>query len=129
MNKIPLTAEDVASQQRIASAIQQRMCLVGPRIHMLRDAAGMTQGDLERASGVSRSYVSRIENGQMTPSIGTLEKCAVGLNCSVHDLLCEDGDAGSLLCDPYIREMAPLVHSLTAFRRDAIVNRLRMIAA
>ena len=57
---------------------------IGQRIRQLRESRGMTQSQLQARSRVSRSYLSRIESGQMTPSLGTLEKIAealgVGLN-------------------------------------------------
>ena len=57
---------------------------IGQRIRQLRESRGMTQTQLKTCSGVSRSYLSRLESGQMTPSLGTLEKLSealgVGLN-------------------------------------------------
>ena len=49
---------------------------IGQRIRQLRESRGMTQSQLQARSRVSRSYLSRIESGQMTPSLGTLEKIA-----------------------------------------------------
>ena len=46
----------------------------GQRIRQLRESRGMTQSQLQARSRISRSYLSRIESGQMTPSLGTLEK-------------------------------------------------------
>src|SRR5262245_14210247 len=46
----------------------------GQRNRQLRESRGMTQSQLQSKSKVSRSYLSRIESGQMTPSLGTLEK-------------------------------------------------------
>ena len=45
---------------------------IGQRIRQLRESRGMTQSQLQARSRVSRSYLSRIESGQMTPSLGTL---------------------------------------------------------
>src|SRR5260370_10013162 len=47
---------------------------IGQRIRQLRESRSMTQSQLQSRSKVSRSYLSRIESGQMTPSLGTLEK-------------------------------------------------------
>ncbi len=47
---------------------------IGQRIRQLRESRAMTQSQLQSRSKVSRSYLSRIESGQMTPSLGTLEK-------------------------------------------------------
>jgi hypothetical protein len=40
---------------------------IGQRIRQLRESRGMTQTQLQARSRVSRSYLSRIESGQMTP--------------------------------------------------------------
>ena len=73
---------------------------IGQRIRQLRESRGMTQSQLQARSRVSRSYLSRIESGQMTPSLGTLEKIAealgVGLNrFFVPEIEWRDGAGGS----------------------------------
>ena len=45
---------------------------IGQRIRQLRESRAMTQSQLQARSRVSRSYLSRIESGQMTPSLGTV---------------------------------------------------------
>src|ERR1700724_3203982 len=52
---------------------------IGQRIRQLRESRGVTQSQLQAGWRVSRSYLSRIESGQMTPSIGTLEKISEAL--------------------------------------------------
>jgi DNA-binding XRE family transcriptional regulator len=47
---------------------------IGQRIRQLRESRGMTQSQLQARSRVSRSYLSRIESGQMTPNLGTWRK-------------------------------------------------------
>ena len=60
---------------------------IGQRIRQLRESRGMTQSQLQARSRVSRSYLSRIESGQMTPSLGTLEKIAEASGCRPESLL------------------------------------------
>ena len=52
---------------------------IGQRIRQLRESRGMTQSQLQARSRVSRSYLSRIESGQMTPSLATLERISEAL--------------------------------------------------
>ena len=47
----------------------------------------MSQGDISRALGVDRSYVSNIENGRMNPTLSTLEKIGGALGISSSELL------------------------------------------
>src|SRR5258708_7672387 len=59
---------------------------IGQRIRQLRESRGMTQSQLQSKSKVSRSYLSRIESGQMTPSLGTLEKISDHVNVTPANL-------------------------------------------
>ena len=58
--------------------------LIGKRIKILRLERGLTQGDIEEATGVSRSHISKIERGKIAnPGLDTLEKIAQALKVSV----------------------------------------------
>ena len=48
--------------------------MIGERLRDIRKEKQLSQGDLEERTGLSRCYLSRIENGHTTPSIETLEK-------------------------------------------------------
>jgi transcriptional regulator with XRE-family HTH domain len=52
---------------------------VGRRLRELRKSKRLSQGDLELRTGLLRCYTSRVENGHTIPSIGTIEKYALGL--------------------------------------------------
>lgn len=45
-----------------------------------RNAAGVTQAQLAKKSGLRQSNISRIENGSSSPRIETLQKIADGLD-------------------------------------------------
>ncbi len=60
---------------------------LGDRICMLRAKAGMTQGDLAKASGVSKVFLGTVERGEKGASVETLEKLAKGLGVPPFDLL------------------------------------------
>ena len=59
---------------------------IGAKIREKREAAGFTQQQLEERSGLPQSHISRLENGQHSPSYATLEKIAAGLGIPVSDL-------------------------------------------
>jgi transcriptional regulator with XRE-family HTH domain len=65
---------------------------VGRRIREIRLQKGLTQGDIERVSGMLRGYVSRVEHGHMTPSVGSLERFADVLDVPIHLLFLERHD-------------------------------------
>jgi transcriptional regulator with XRE-family HTH domain len=52
---------------------------IGATLKDLRDAKNLSQGDMEKRTGLLRCYISRVENGHTTPSMETLEKIARAL--------------------------------------------------
>jgi len=60
---------------------------IGARIRSVREAKGLSQGDLERATGLLRSHLSRIEHGHTTPSIENLERIAAALGMRLYEIL------------------------------------------
>ena len=60
--------------------------LIGLRIKELRDLKGLSQKDLAYAADLDRSYIASIENGQRNVSIVNIEKIAIALGVSLHEL-------------------------------------------
>ncbi len=60
---------------------------IAKRLRELREAKGLSQGDIERRSGLLRSYISRVEGGYTAPSLATLEKFASALGIEPYQLL------------------------------------------
>src|SRR5579864_2598373 len=63
--------------------------LIGEQIREIREAKGLSQGELESRTGLARVYISRIENGHTMPSFQTLEKLAHALEISVYQFFYE----------------------------------------
>lgn len=66
---------------------RKRVENIGQRIRQLHESCGMTQTQLQIRARVSHSWLSRIENGQMTPSLGTLEKISKVLGVGLNQIL------------------------------------------
>ena len=64
---------------------------LGSRIRIVREEKKLSQGDLEKRTGLLRCYISRVENGHTVPSIETLEKIANALEMKLYQLV-YDGD-------------------------------------
>jgi transcriptional regulator with XRE-family HTH domain len=62
---------------------------IGKRLLELRTARSLSQGDIEKLTGLLRSYISRVENGHTTPSLETLERLAKALNIEVYQIFFE----------------------------------------
>ncbi len=60
---------------------------IAKRLRELREAKDLSQGDIERRSGLLRSYISRVEGGYTAPSLQTLEKFAKALDIETYQLL------------------------------------------
>lgn len=59
---------------------------LGARVRDLRKARDWTLEQAARQAGLARSTLSKIENGQMSPTYDALKKLAVGLEISVPQL-------------------------------------------
>ncbi|WP_026147487.1 helix-turn-helix domain-containing protein [Limimaricola hongkongensis] len=59
---------------------------LGARVRDLRRAQGWTLEQAARQAGLARSTLSKIENGQMSPTYDALKKLAQGLGISVPQL-------------------------------------------
>ena len=65
--------------------------IIGERLRVLREEKKLSQGDIEKRTGLLRCYLSRVENGHTVPAIETLEKLAQALDMPLYQLL-YDGD-------------------------------------
>ena len=66
--------------------------VIGDRLKELRESKQMSQGDIEKRTGLLRCYVSRVENNHTVPSVETLEKMARALEVPMYRLF-HDGEA------------------------------------
>jgi transcriptional regulator with XRE-family HTH domain len=69
---------------------------IGRKLRELRLAENLSQGDIQKRTGLLRAYTSRVENGHVTPSIATLEKYAFALDVPLYALF-YDGPASTEL--------------------------------
>ena len=56
------------------------------RLRALREQKHMSQGDIEKRTGLLRPYISRVENGHTVPAIETLEKMARAMEVPLYQL-------------------------------------------
>jgi transcriptional regulator with XRE-family HTH domain len=60
--------------------------IIGDRLRALREEKKLSQGDIEKRTGLLRCYISRVENGHTVPAIETLEKMARALEVPLYQL-------------------------------------------
>lgn len=63
--------------------------MIGERLREIREVKKLSQGDIEKRTGLLRCYVSRVENGHTVPAIETLEKMARALEVPLYQLFYE----------------------------------------
>jgi transcriptional regulator with XRE-family HTH domain len=65
--------------------------VIGDRLRSIREQKKLSQGDIEKRTGLLRCYVSRVENGHTVPAVETIEKFARALEVPMYQLF-YDGD-------------------------------------
>src|SRR5216684_7323576 len=65
--------------------------IIGDRLRALREEKKLSQGNIEKRTGLVRPYISRVENGHTVPAIETIEKFARALEVPMYQLF-YDGD-------------------------------------
>jgi len=65
--------------------------IISDRLRALREEKNLSQGDIEKRTGLLRCYISRVENGHTVPAIETLEKMARAFEIPMYQLF-YDGD-------------------------------------
>jgi transcriptional regulator with XRE-family HTH domain len=79
--------------------------LIGDRLRELREHKELSQGDIEKRTGLLRCYISRVENGHTVPAIETLEKIARALEVPMYQLF-YDGEEPPKLPNLPLRKTA-----------------------
>jgi len=67
---------------------------IAGRLRELRECKNLSQGDIEKRTGLLRCYISRVENGHNVPALETLEKFARALEVRP---IQENPDLGSIV--------------------------------
>src|SRR5579872_4135855 len=70
--------------------------VIGRRLRKLREERNLSQGDIEKRTGLLRCYISRVENGHTVPSLETLERLAAALELPLYQLFYEGDEPPAL---------------------------------
>ncbi len=89
---------------------------IGETIRNFRLQKGLSQGDIEKRTGLLRCYLSRVENGHTIPSLDTLAKIATAMDLPLAQFFAEaHSDNGSGKAVPQLTDDE--VRFLTQIRR------------
>ncbi len=68
----------------VRSTLTTASFAIGVRLRKMRKDRNWSQDEIEKRTGLQRSYISRVENHHTVPSIETLEKLAAALEIPLH---------------------------------------------
>lgn len=98
---------------------------IGAQVRTLRMATGVSGGGLAKRSGVSRSMLSRIERGQVSAAVETLECIASGLGVPISRLF---GDQAARMDFSYVPAgqgiLVDHAGAVTGYRCELLGHRL-----
>ncbi|HLJ86559.1 MAG TPA: helix-turn-helix transcriptional regulator [Candidatus Angelobacter sp.] len=82
---------------------------IGATIRNYRLQKGMSQGDIEKRTGLLRCYLSRVENGHTIPSLDTLSKIANAMDLPLGQFFTEHLSNGN------VKKLPPLTEDEVRF--------------
>jgi transcriptional regulator with XRE-family HTH domain len=112
---------------------------LGEAIKNIRTAKGLSQGEMQKRTGILRSYLSRVENGHTVPSLATLQRLASAMGVALSDFFSANGQpvdgaavASATPSDPvsqYLTELKTLLPQLTSQQRDQLLDMVKDMAS
>jgi transcriptional regulator with XRE-family HTH domain len=100
--------------------------VIGDRLREMREGKNLSQGDIEKRTGLLRCYISRVENGHTVPAIETLEKMARALEPPLYQLF-YDGDAPPKLPNLLKRKTADDIVWGSSGKEARLLSRLQRL--
>lgn len=104
---------------------------LGESIRQMRQAKGLSQGEMQKRTGILRSYLSRVENGHTVPSFATLQRLAAAMEVALADFFPHgDGVApgqGSASSD-YLQQLKNYISQLSPEQRVEILEMVKNMA-
>lgn len=98
--------------------------IIGDRLRGIREEKNLSQGDIEKRTGLLRSYISRVENGHTVPAIETLEKLARAMEIPLYQLFYDGEEPPALQNLPKRKTSDDIAWGSS--RKDAhLLNQLR----
>jgi transcriptional regulator with XRE-family HTH domain len=99
--------------------------IIGERLRKLREEKKLSQGDIEKRTGLLPAYISRVEHGHTAPTIQTLEKFARALEVPLYRLFYESNKPPKV---PSLLRKSPAETEWGSAGKDAkFLNRLRCL--
>jgi transcriptional regulator with XRE-family HTH domain len=119
--------------------------LIAERLRAVREQMKLSQGDVEKRTGLLRCYISRVEHGHTVPTVETLEKLARAFDMALYQLLYDgegppkprapipgvgsnNGDFGASLKDEdYLQKLRRSLATMTRRDRQIVFHLARKL--
>jgi transcriptional regulator with XRE-family HTH domain len=75
--------------------VQLKQEVIGQHVRQYRRRAGLSARALGTRTGFSASFISQLENGLVSPSIGSMQKIAAALGVTLGEFFTAAGEAAS----------------------------------
>ena len=106
---------------------------LGESIRQIRQAKGLSQGEMQKRTGILRSYLSRVENGHTVPSFATLQRLAAAMDVALADFFPQDGSAVGPAGPPnapseYLQRLRSYIPQLSPEQRIELLEMVKAMA-
>jgi len=101
---------------------------IAEKLRQFRESKNLSQGDIEKRTGLLRCYISRVENGHTVPAIETLEKLARALEVPMYKLF-YDGEEPPKLAELPKRKSPDDIAWGSAGKDARYLNKFRRLLA
>jgi transcriptional regulator with XRE-family HTH domain len=108
---------------------------LGESIRKIRQARGLSQGEMQKRTGILRSYLSRVENGHTVPSLATLQRLASAMGVALADFFAGEGEGASSsaampsdTASQYLGELKSYLPQLSTQQRQELLEMVKEMA-
>ena len=110
---------------------------LGESIRKIRQAKGLSQGEMQKRTGILRSYLSRVENGHTVPSLATLQRLATAMDVALADFFATEGEGAcapnsspalSDAASEYLVELKNYLPQLSTQQRQELLEMVKEMA-
>lgn len=107
---------------------------LGESIRKIRQAKGLSQGEMQKRTGILRSYLSRVENGHTVPSLATLQRLASAMGVALADFFAAEGASATApvpadTASQYLGELKNYLPQLSTQQRQELLEMVKEMAS
>jgi transcriptional regulator with XRE-family HTH domain len=125
----PVISELVGDQSALENFSE-----VAQRVREIRRKRHLSQFQLAGIMKVPRTYISKIENRKILPTLDSLERLAAALDVNLGELVSDarsrrDQEVVAILSDPFLAELAVMLPHLDSLHRTLLYGSVRDMAS